>query len=261
MASTNRRPTTANRRPTTPNRRPTTPNRGQAELARQQAETRRKERRTLAVLALAVVVVLVAGGIGFQAWRTGRTPEAESGAGAGAGFAAVTIADGQPIVLGQPDAAVEIAIYEDFHCPACIDFAEEYHDVLTDLQSRGVAAVAVYPLAFHDPGSAPAANAMACAAEAGFGQAYYDGLFANATLQWSDQQLIALAAEVRGAVPAPFEPCVTGRTHAGWVDSISAAAQAAGVDRTPTVFVDGQPVDLATLTPVGLSEQVEAAAR
>ena len=233
--------------------------RQQAELARQQAELRRRERRLLALVAAALVVVLVAAGIGFQAWRTGRAPSV-AGGGAGAGFASVTIRSGQPIVLGKPGARVQIALYEDFHCPHCADFAEEYGPTLADLQARGVASVAVYPMAFIDEGSAAAANAMACAAVAGFGQAYYDGLFANPALRWTDRQLEDLARRVNGSVPGDFATCVRDRPYAGWVDSVNAAAAANGVTSTPTLFLRGSRIDLATLTPVNLKAQVEAAA-
>ena len=90
-------------------------------------------------------------------------------------------------------------MYEDFHCPHCADFEEQFGPVITQAQESGAARVELYPMAFIDEGSAAAANAMACAAEAGFGQAFYLGLFANHTLQWSDEQLIDLATKVGGA--------------------------------------------------------------
>ena len=83
-------------------------------------------------------------------------------------------------------------------------------------------------MAFIDEGSAAAANAMACAAEAGFGQSYYAGLFANHTLHWCDDQLLELARGGRRRPRPTFEHCVTSRAHAGWVDSINTAADAQG---------------------------------
>ena len=86
-------------------------------------------------------------------------------------------------------------------------------------------------MSFIDEGSAAAANAMACAAEAGFGQNYYLGLFANHTLQWSDEQLIDLAGKVGGNVAEAFRTCVSTKQHAGWVESINAAADDERGDR------------------------------
>ena len=45
--------------------------------------------------------------------------------------------------------------------------------MLTAAQQSGQVRVELYPMAFIDEGSAAAANAMACAAEAGFGPSYY----------------------------------------------------------------------------------------
>jgi protein-disulfide isomerase len=97
---------------------------------------------------------------------------------------------------------------------------------------------------------------MACAAEAGFGQAYYLGLFANHTLQWSDPQLIELATKVGGSPSEAFKTCVSRRAHADWVSSINAAADANGVEQTPTMLINGKEVDLETLTPEALKAMI-----
>jgi protein-disulfide isomerase len=227
-------------------------------LQREQEAQRKRERRILGLVALAVVLLIVGVGIGVQQWRSGRTPSAlPSTAGS---LAPVTIADGKPIVLGQAGAPVKVQLYEDFHCPHCADFEEELGPTLTAEQQSGRVAVELYPMSFIDEGSATAANAMACAAEAGFGQAYYLGLFANHTLEWSDSQLVDLAGKVSSQVPASFGSCVTTKAHSGWVDSINAAAQANGVTSTPTMFINGAPVDVGTLTPESLKGMIDEAA-
>ena len=112
-------------------------------------------------------------------------------------------------------------------------------------------------MAFIDDGSTAAANAMACAAEAGFGQAFYLGLFANHTLQWSDGQLVDLAAKVGGAPPSEaFQTCVTSKAHADWVSSINAAAEKNGVAQTPTMLINGKSLDIANLTPDALKAMI-----
>jgi protein-disulfide isomerase len=231
------------------------------EMARQQAAAaakRQRERRIGLIAALVVLVLLVGGGIGFQAWRTRRAPDAPtSGA---ASLAPVAVTDRKPIVLGRSDAPVKVALYEDFHCPHCADFEEAYGPVLSAARESGRATIELYPMSFIDAGSASAANAMACAAEAGFGPSYYDGLFANATLRWSDEQLIALANQVAPGETERFSSCVTSRAHAGWVRSINATADTNGVSSTPTLFLDGARLDLANLTPEALQTQIDEAA-
>jgi protein-disulfide isomerase len=231
------------------------------ELARQQAAAaakQRRQRRIALLVSLVVLVLLVGGGIAFQAWRTQRAPTVP--ASSDASLTPISITEGTPIVLGSADAPVRLSLYEDFHCPHCAEFEEEYDPVIATAQNSGKAAIELYPMAFIDPGSAAAANAMACAAEAGFGWTYYRGLFANATLQWNDEQLVSLAGQVNPAPGEGFASCVTERRHAAWVDSINAVAAANGVNSTPTVFLDGAQLDLASLTPQVLQAKIDEAA-
>ena len=231
----------------------------QQALAEQQAAQRRRERRLLAVIVVAVVVVLVGGGIGLQAWRANRAPDAGSVTPAQTSTP-VTITAGQPVSWGAAGAPVTVDLYEDFHCPHCADFEEQFGQTLTDAQGAGQITLRIFPMAFLDAGSMSAANAFACAAEAGFGEAYHTGLFANHTLDWSDTQLTQLAEQVHGSVPDAFAGCVTRRSHEDWVDSVNHAASAAGVTATPTMFLDGKQVDLTTVTPDGLKAQIAEAA-
>jgi protein-disulfide isomerase len=227
-----------------------------------------RDRLLLGLAALVLVLLVVGGGIGIQAWRTNRAPTAVPST--AESFTPVTLAPGRPIVLGQPGAKVRVRLYEDFHCPHCADFEEQYGPTLTAAQERGTAAVELYPMAFIDAGSSRASNAMACASEAGFGQPYYLGLFANHELKWNTEQLLDLAAKVTTSpsqtpsLETPelqkFSACVRNDAHQSWVASINAAADSAGVTGTPTLFVDDQPVDLSRSTPARLAELVDQAA-
>jgi protein-disulfide isomerase len=233
--------------------------RERARLAAEQAAARKRDQRILIAVIAGFVLVVVAAGIGFQAWRTNRSPSTAPSTAVSA--SPVTISNGRPIVLGSSQAPATITLYEDFHCPHCAEFEEQFGPVIQQAQESGVARVELYPLTFIDEGSVAAANAMACAAEAGFGQNYYLGLFANHTLQWSDEQLIDLAAKVGGSPSAAFTTCVTSRAHAGWVSSITAAAQQNGVTATPTMFINGEPVDIQNLTPQALRTMITSAAQ
>ena len=228
----------------------------QAQLAAEQAAIRRRERWVLLGVLAGLVAVVVAGGIGFQAWRTSRAPEAVPAASEPA--APVTISPGQPVTMGSPAAPVVVTLFSDFHCPHCVEFDEQYAPVLDRARQSGRAGVEVYPMAFIDEGSAAAANAFACAAEAGFGPAYYAGLFANRTRTWNDDQLLSLAGAVGATASPGFSTCVTTRAHAGWVDSINAAAAQQGVTGTPTLFVDGARIDVTKLTPDSLAAMINS---
>jgi protein-disulfide isomerase len=233
--------------------------RERARLAAEQAAARKRDQRILMAVILGFVLVVVAAGIGFQAWRTSRSPSVAPSSSAPA--SPVTITNGQPIVLGPSQGTATITLYEDFHCPHCAEFEEQFGPVITQAQQSGAARVELYPMAFIDDGSVAAANAMGCAAEAGFGQNYYLGLFANHTLQWSDEQLIELAAKVGGSPTAAFQTCVTSKAHASWVSSIGAVAERNGVTVTPTMLINGEPVDLTELTPEALQTMITSAAQ
>ena len=217
-----------------------------------------RQQRILIIGVIAFFVLVVGGGIGLQAWRTQRAPSAVPSP--AATTAPITVTDGMPLLLGSAQAPVKITLYEDFHCPHCAEFEADFGDTLSEAQRTGRARIELYPMSFIDQGSASAANAMACAAEAGFGQNYYLGLFANHTLQWTDGQLVDLAEKVAGNVSENFRSCVSSRAHAGWVESINAAAATNGVNQTPTIFVNGNPVDLKKLTPDSLRAVIEQAA-
>jgi protein-disulfide isomerase len=223
-----------------------------------QAAQRRRERRQQVVVALALVLVLVGGGLGYQLYRTSRSPSAVPRA-AAATLTPVPVVTGQPLLLGAADAPVKVRLYEDFHCEHCVDFEERLGETLNREQDAGRVVIELYPMSFIDEGSGPAANAMACAAEAGFGRDYYSGLFANATLSWNDDQLIELADQVTPSAPGSFRSCVTTKAHQPWVDSINAAANASDVHSTPTVFVAGAPVE-PSVTPAELTALIDRAA-
>jgi protein-disulfide isomerase len=224
--------------------------------AAEQAALRRRDRRRLVVLVVVLVLALVGGGIGFQAWRTGRSPSA---------VPATSFSDppqpltaGQPIRFGDPAAPVELALYADYHCPHCVDFEAEFGPTLTAAQAAGRLRLAVFPMSFVDAGSAPAANAVACAAQASFGERYHRGLFANARLVWSERQLLALGTLSTDAAPVGFSDCVSGGQQADWAEGINAAAAAAGVTQTPTLLLDGAPLPVEGLTPESLQTMIDA---
>ena len=103
--------------------------RERARLAAEQAAARKRDQRILIAVIAGFVVVVVAAGIGFQAWRTNRSPSAAPSTSVSA--SPVTISNGRPIVLGSPQAPTTITLYEDFHCPHCAEFEEQFGPVIT----------------------------------------------------------------------------------------------------------------------------------
>lgn len=228
-----------------------------------EAAGRRKKRRSLALILLVIVVVVAAAGIGIGYATNFGKPRAQTAS--GTGWGPVKITPGQPIQLGKDGAPVTLTLYEDFRCPHCAEFERSLGSTITDLQKSGKVKVDLYVLTIIDnedgtQGSLRSGNAMACAAEEGFGEAYYNALYANYGKAWTDQQLIDLANQV-GDPSNSFSSCVSGLKHQDWLQSAAQAANDHQVTGTPTVFVNGtvRP-DAPGWTPQQLRDAVNQAA-
>lgn len=237
--------------------------RERARLAAQQTAMRKK-RRNLGFLILAIVVVVAAVGIGIgYATNFGR-PSASSYT--GTGWGKVTVTDGKPILLGDKNAPVSIKLYEDFRCPHCEEFEQKLGPTITSLQKDGKVKVELYVLTVIDnedgqQGSLRAGNAMAAAAAAGFGEAYYNDLWDNYGKAWTNQQLLDLGKQAGGSkADGAFTSAVNSMKYQSWMSSAAQAATADQVQGTPTIFINNQVKnDAAGWTPQQLRDAVKQA--
>lgn len=240
MSPQDDRPNGGKRKPPKPDGRNA---RERARVAAARADRRRK-RRKLAILVVAIVVVLAAAGVGIGYATNFGKPSASDSSHGRKGWGPVKVEKGKPITLGKKDAPVTLTTYEDFRCPHCQEMHKKLGSTISDLQEEGKVKVALNILPVIDQqdqqhGSARAGNAMACAAEEGFGQAYYKGLFDNAGKNWTNSQLLNLADKV-GKPKKDFSSCVKDSKHQDWVQSVAQKAQDKNVTSTPTVFINGK---------------------
>ena len=219
-----------------------------AELAERRRREGERRMRAAAVVAGVVLVAVTGIGVGVQAARTsgpsGPVPQA------------VSVADG--VTVGRSSARVTLDVYEDPQCPVCRQFETEVGAALADWVDSGTAKVNYHVISFLDSASTTryssrAANALYCGADAGIFQRYHDLLFANQPAEGSAgltyDQLVQLGRQA-GATGGAFETCVRNRPYADFVARISEQASRDGVLGTPTVLVDGNPVQPATLAAV-----------
>lgn len=227
-----------------------------ARLAEQRAREarRQRERRIVIGVALGLALALVVGGI---VWfvvqgQAGKAPARQ------APIVEVQQVpeNGKPIRFGRADAPKLVELFVDFHCAHCVEFEDRFGATIQEAESQGLVRIEVYSLSFIDAGSVSAANAFACAAVAGFPRAYFNGLYANATQEWTDQRLLALVGRIGKQSTPAFEQCVTGKQQQAWVSSLSAAADARNIQGTPTVFIDGQSLPLQGLTEAQLRSKL-----
>ncbi len=229
-------------------------NRSARERLQQQRErdkAREKQRRVLIVSAAVVGVLGLAAVVGVIA--------ANSGGDGGSDKAGPVVAptgsvegDKPAIPTGKADAPSTLAIWEDFRCPACAQFENVMRDAIHELEASG-ALKAEYHLAtlidgnMGGSGSLRAANAAACAQDAGKFTAYHDTLYINQPSETDDAfgnnaKLIELAAKVPGLDTPAFRSCVEDGTHDSWVAKSNEAFQKGGFRGTPSVLLNGESI-------------------
>jgi protein-disulfide isomerase len=158
-----------------------------------------------------------------------------------------TRVDGQH--LGDPNAPVKIDVWEDFQCPACMNYSQTVEPLVIKNYvetSKVYYTFHFYPLV--DGGNASgeshhSANAALCASEQGRFWDYHAILFANWNGEnqgaFSDARLLAFAENL-GLDLAAFKPCFQSDRYANFINQDLLTGQTAGVSGTPSVFVNGQ---------------------
>ncbi|WP_373303578.1 DsbA family protein [Streptomyces cinnamoneus] len=218
---------------------------------RQQEESRAKRKRTL--IAGVVVVAVLGAGAGIAALVAGSTSGKDNKRKASGPVIAPQGAVGKDalaIPVGDQAAKATLVVYEDFRCPGCGQFENGFRDTIHDLQDkRQLKAeyhlVALIDKNLHGTGSVNAANAAACAQDAGKFLAYHDELYKNQPPETDDAygkkaRLLELAGKVDGLKTPAFEKCVNEGTHDSWVQKSQDNFTTSGLRGTPTVILNGK---------------------
>jgi protein-disulfide isomerase len=207
--------------------------------------------------ALAGVLLIVAAGIGIgvQAARAPHSPSPQK----------VTVAEG--VKLGRPGARVSIELYVDPLCANCRTFIETAGPQLQAWVNSSTASVQYHVVSYLNSQSptqysSRAAAAMYCAADAGRFREYQDIVFGDQPTPGADitdDELIADGprAGITGAQQDAFSQCVKSKKYAGLVSQISDQASQGGILATPTLLVDGKPIQDVSLA--GVTAAVNAA--
>lgn len=158
----------------------------------------------------------------------------------------------QDIIFGDPDAPVTLIEYASWTCPACLDFHSRIMPtVKTDYIDTGKVR-----LVFREFPTAPANIAVAgfTLARCTNGSEYYDMLD---ELFMRQDAILTLARQGGPVVEAlkqvganhgidtdeAFQACLDSQDNRDAIRASIAAAQAKGVNATPTFFLDGELVD------------------
>jgi protein-disulfide isomerase len=237
---------------------------------REREKARDKRKRALLVGAAGVAVLGIAAAVGVVVSRTGG----EDSAGPVAAPTGANGEDSLAIPVGKAGAPSTLTVYEDFRCPACAQFENGFRDTVHQLQNQGQLKTEYHLVTIIDGnvggrGSLNAANAAACAQDAGKFQDYHDVLYKNQPPEQDDAfaskgHLIDLAGQVKGLATAAFKKCVNDGAHDGWVQKASSAFAGSGHQGTPTVLLNGKNVysdQQNPLTPEKLKQLVGEAAK
>ncbi len=157
--------------------------------------------------------------------------------------ASIDFPQSEGMAMGDPDAPVIIEEFSDFQCPACQFFHEE---TLGQVVDQYVKAGDVYFIFHNFPfigkDSQAAALGGYCAAEQGLFWEYSNILFANQIGEnvgsFSTARLEAMADII--GLDAEFSQCLREGRYQDLVDADFQAAQAAGVNSTPSFLINGE---------------------
>lgn len=156
-------------------------------------------------------------------------------------------------ILGNANAPVTLIEYGDYQCPFCGQFfSQTQPQIVADYVNTGKVRMVFRNFAFLGPESTAAAQAAECAEEQNKLWAYHDALYAGKVAD--DQKggsedngffnralFLKLASQVGLNVPQ-FTSCFDSNKYASQVAQERSDAAAAGVNSTPTVFINGQEV-------------------
>ena len=222
-----------------------------ARAAALKAERERQERlrRILTIGAVvAGIVIIIGGGFFIQSQRDSTGNDAAAPAGATAAYG---------VAVGDDGATHEVVIYEDFLCPVCGVLEAEAGEALTSAVDEGRARVEFRPVNFLEPlrrlldgrrqrlrrrprrrgaGGRQDLPRPGLRRPAGRGRRRLPGqrlVHRQGRRGRRDEEAVRTGIE-EGA----FEE---------WVDNATGAASEAGVNGTPTVLLDGEPVPGATI--------------
>lgn len=156
------------------------------------------------------------------------------------------------VPLGPESAPVEIMEFVDYSCPACANLAGFAGKLLrqnyVETPNAPVRWVLYDFVLGTFPNSVPAAVAARCAGDQGRYWPMHDLLFARQT-RWAGSQapgdvFTELAREV-GLEEGPFRECLSESRHLEEIVASRKYGEQLGVGQTPTVFVNGEQLNLA----------------
>ena len=164
-------------------------------------------------------------------------------------------------IRGNPDAPVTLEEFGDFQCPPCGSFAKFTEELLKEYDSRLRIVFRNFPLVAHEHAREASLAAEAAGLQGHFWE-MYDVLYREQAV-WSKapntRELFESYAGTIGLNLDQFKKDMDGEQARARVDSDQARAESLGINVTPTIYINGQPVDAKDKNPEGVRAAINAA--
>jgi protein-disulfide isomerase len=156
-------------------------------------------------------------------------------------------AEGVPkdgLVLGSPDAPVNLIEYADFQCPGCGSFARTFKPQrIQEYVQTGQVKLEFYNFAFLGDESIDAAQASLCANDQGKFWEMHDVIFQNQISENEgafDRDRLRRMAEVIGLDMAAYDTCMDENRYRDQIQEAEEAGNDLGIQGTPSFNINGE---------------------
>jgi protein-disulfide isomerase len=199
------------------------------------------------IIVIIVISVIVFGFLIYPAVSNALTPIGEIKSPAEIAYPTDKVPAGE-LAAGDPDAPVKLEVYADFQCPACGNYAREIEPlVVKNYVDTGKVYLVFRNYSFIDGNtdkkeSHHASEAALCAMDQGAFWQYHAILFANQTGEnvgdFTQKRLVAFAEKL-GLDTKKFQDCLNSSKYSQRVLDEYEQGKTAGVDSTPSFFING----------------------
>ena len=164
-------------------------------------------------------------------------------------------------IRGNPDAPVTMEEFGDFQCPPCGSFAKFTEELLKEYDSRVRIVFRHFPLSAHEHAREASLAAEAAGLQGHFWE-MYDVLYREQAA-WAKapnaRELFESYAGTIGLNVDQFKKDMDGEQAKERVESDQARGQSLRINLTPTIYINGQPVDAKDKNPEGVRAEINAA--
>ncbi|WP_372727634.1 DsbA family protein [Nocardioides sp.] len=214
--------------------------RAAAELSALERQNRIRQITTVGSILAGLVLVVVVGYF-LQSNRDLATKPTDPPAGA---------TDTYALAVGDPDAPDTVVVYEDFLCPFCAELEGATRERLAELAAEGEVYVEYRPFQLlgidYSMEAASAFGVVLDVSGPEVAKEFHDLLFENQPSEGGPypdtDDLVAWAVEA-GADEEQVRGPIEETAFRQWVINASDAASKAGINTTPTVLVNGEPLN------------------